>query len=94
MHSYEAKLNPRSKKGIIIGYPDGVKGFRVWLFDEERCVISSNVIFREELMYKDINKTDTSGNFVPLNISMTNETLSFENTGEQVISSENQNEST
>lgn len=67
VHSDEGKLNPRSKRGVFTGYPEGVKGFRVWLLDEEKCVISINVIFREELMYKDINKTN-SGNSVPLNI--------------------------
>ncbi|KAL0793897.1 hypothetical protein Bca101_065274 [Brassica carinata] len=88
VHSDEGKLNPRSKKGIFTGYPDGVKGFRVWLLDEERCVISRNVIFREELMYKDINKTSMPGNSIPLNILSTDETCSFENAGKQVTDAE------
>lgn len=90
VHSDEGKLNPRSKRGIFTGYPDGVKGFRVWLLDEEKCVISRNLIFREELMYKDINKNEISGNSVPFNTLMTNETLSFENAGKQVIGSDDQ----
>lgn len=82
MHSDQGKLNPRSKWGVFTGYPDGVKGFRVWLLDEEKCVISRNVIFREELMYKDINKTNSSGIPISTNFILTTNSLSFEPAGE------------
>lgn len=53
VHSTEGKLLPSAKKGIFTGYPEGVKGFKVWLLDEEKMIISRNVIFREDRVYKD-----------------------------------------
>ncbi|CAA7042916.1 unnamed protein product [Microthlaspi erraticum] len=68
VHSDEGKLNPRAKKGIFTGYPEGVKGFRVWLLDEKKVTISRNVVFREDVMYKDIkDSSSTSGmQFIPV----------------------------
>ena len=30
-HQNEGKLEPRAVKGVFVGYPNGVKGSRVWL---------------------------------------------------------------
>ena len=31
IHTNQGKLNPRATKGVFIGYPTGVKGYKVWL---------------------------------------------------------------
>jgi len=50
----DGKLNLRAKKGVLIGYPSGVKGYKVWLIEERKCVVSRNVIFQENAVYKDL----------------------------------------
>lgn len=54
IHSDDGKLNPRAKRGIFTGYPEGVKGFRVWILDERKCVVTRNVVFREDQLYRDV----------------------------------------
>ena len=80
VHSDEGKLNPRAKKGIFTGYLEGVKGFIIWLLEEKKCIISRNVVFREDQMFKEINEhqSDTS-----LTYSLpTNKVLNSEVAGE------------
>ncbi|KAG7532846.1 Zinc finger CCHC-type superfamily [Arabidopsis thaliana x Arabidopsis arenosa] len=68
-HSDEGKLNPRAKKGIFTGYPEGVKRFRVWLLDDQKCIISRNVVFRESVMYKEVIAQEQSGkSFNPVHL--------------------------
>lgn len=52
VHKDQGKLKPRSVKGVFLSYPIGVKGYRVWLIEEKKCVISKNVIFTEDKIYK------------------------------------------
>lgn len=56
VHTRNAKTCPRAVKGFFVGYPQGTKGFRVWLPEEESCTISRNVIFHEEEVYKKAEK--------------------------------------
>lgn len=60
VHTSEGKLMPRAKKGIFTGYPEGVKGYKVWLLEDRKVVVSRNVVFREDQVYKDI-KDEKSG---------------------------------
>jgi hypothetical protein len=56
VHHDQGKLKPRAFKGVFLGYPARTKGYKIWLLDERKCVISRNVIFREDMVYKDLNK--------------------------------------
>lgn len=56
VHSSDGKLNPRENRDIFTDYPDGIKGFKVWLFDEHKVVIRPGVVFREDTFYKDVSK--------------------------------------
>ena len=55
-HVEQGKLKPRAKKGVFMGYPQGVKGYRIWSIEDKKCVVSRDVKFREDVLYKDIGK--------------------------------------
>ncbi|GKA12355.1 retrotransposon protein, putative, ty1-copia subclass [Tanacetum coccineum] len=57
-HDKQGKLEPRVIKCVLLGYPDGVKGYRLYRFDDEspKIVTSRNVIFNESVIYKDTLK--------------------------------------
>ncbi|CAA7020235.1 unnamed protein product [Microthlaspi erraticum] len=39
---------------------EGTKGYRVWLLDEQKVVLSRNVIFEEDMMFKELNGTSSA----------------------------------
>jgi hypothetical protein len=49
-HVSEGKLEPRAKKGVFVGYGDGVKGYRIWSSAESRVILSRDVVFDENSM--------------------------------------------
>ena len=53
VHTLQDKITPRATKGYFVGYPQGVKGYRVWIPEDEKCTISRNVTFHEDKMFKD-----------------------------------------
>lgn len=35
VHQDQGKLKPRALKGVFLGYPQGTKGYKIWLLDTE-----------------------------------------------------------
>lgn len=51
-HTRQEKLQPHAKRCVFIGYPQGVKAYKLWSLEqgERRCIISRDVVFNENLM--------------------------------------------
>ncbi|KAH9723371.1 retrovirus-related pol polyprotein from transposon TNT 1-94-like protein [Citrus sinensis] len=59
-HINQGKLEPRAIKGIFIGYPEGVKGYRIWCIDGKpsRIIMSRDDVFDEGSMLQQKVETE------------------------------------
>ncbi|GJZ12951.1 retrotransposon protein, putative, ty1-copia subclass [Tanacetum coccineum] len=57
-HDKQGKLESRVVKCVLLGYPEGVNGYRLYRLDNEspKIVTSKNAVFNENFMYKDMLK--------------------------------------
>ncbi|GJS67950.1 retrovirus-related pol polyprotein from transposon TNT 1-94 [Tanacetum coccineum] len=62
-HDKQGKLEPRAVKCVLLGYLEGVKGYKLYRLDDEspKIVTSRNVVFNESVMYKDTLKDSGAG---------------------------------
>ena len=52
VHTVADKISPRATKGVLLGYALGTKGYRVWILEDEKVVVSKDVVLNEEKLYK------------------------------------------
>ncbi|GJW55661.1 retrovirus-related pol polyprotein from transposon TNT 1-94 [Tanacetum coccineum] len=59
----QGKLEPRVVKCVLLGYPESVKGYRLYRLDNEspKIVTSMNIVFNESVMYNDTLKDSGAG---------------------------------
>ena len=51
-HMNEGKLELISKKCVFVGYPENVKGYRLWCPESSKFLISRDIIFNESVILK------------------------------------------
>ncbi|KAH9651061.1 hypothetical protein KPL70_026606 [Citrus sinensis] len=58
LHINQGKLEARALKGVFVGYPDGVKGYKIWCKDQGKCIVSRDVVFHESVLLKESTEHD------------------------------------
>ncbi|KAH9650187.1 hypothetical protein KPL70_026271 [Citrus sinensis] len=62
-HANQGKLAPRALKGMFIGYPEGVKGYKIWCTDlsPPKCIVSRDVVFNEQMGHNEEKLVENAG---------------------------------
>lgn len=60
-HIKQDKLEARAMKCVFIGYPKGIKGYKLWCTEagSQRVIISRDVVFKEEMSFLKQGKVDS-----------------------------------
>ena len=55
------KLGARAEECVFLGYPEGIKGYRLWSLKDKRVIVTRDVIFHEDAFpFKNQNCADPS----------------------------------
>ena len=87
VHQVKEKTNSRAAKGIFIGYAQGTRGYRVWLIDEQKVVISKDVVFNEDQLFKDL-EAEKSNSKKEQNERVTKKKVTFKSVLEDICEGE------
>ena len=74
-HVTEDKLDPRAKKGVFLGFSQGVKGYRIWCPELKKVILSRDVTFDESSMLKlgETQVETTGGSKLQVELDRSNE---------------------
>ena len=71
VHIKQGKLDAMIVKGLFVGYPDRIKGYKIWCGKVYMCLIRRDVQFNKAAM---INKSDHATSKTNISVNKTNNT--------------------